>query len=378
MPYLRLFVALLLGSVLASCSSSPSQTSTTSVAEIGHSVAQWQLAHMDDFDYIRTFRDHTEDDTGWVQAAFYIGLNRWYETTEKPEYRKALIETAEANDWQLGPLYWHADDQAIAQVYLALNDDTDKADYTHVRAAFDQIMEVAPDNSLKFERDPSGTAEGTCQWRWCWCDALFMAPPAWAGLSRVTNEPSYREYALDEYWAAYDYLYDQEEHLFYRDSRFFDRQTEHGNKVFWSRGNGWVFAGLPLLLEQLPEQHPDRAKILELYREMAYKFQSIQHPSGYWASSLLDVDHAPLPETSGTAFITFALAWGVNRDLLPESEFMPNIDRAWAALAQAVDEEGKLGWVQQVGNAPDQVLESDTQLYGSGALLLAASELIKR
>ncbi len=378
MSVLRLLVAALFGLSLASCAGPSSQTTETSVTDIGHKVAQWQLAHMDHFDYIRTFQDHTEQDTGWVQAAFYIGLNRWYETTQKPEYRQALVAKAEANDWQLGPLYWHADDQAIAQVYLALNDDTEQADYSHVQAAFNEILEVAPDNSLKFERAPNGPAEGTCQWRWCWCDALFMAPPAWAALSRVTGDSSYREYALDEYWAAYDYLYDQEEDLFYRDSRFFDRETEHGHKVFWSRGNGWVFAGVPLLLEQLPEQHPDRAKLLEVFREMAYKFQSIQHPSGYWASSLLDAAHAPLPETSGTAFITFGLAWGVNRGLLPESEFGPHIDRAWSALANAVNEEGKLGWVQQVGYAPDQVLGSDTQLYGSGALLLAASELVKR
>lgn len=348
------------------------------VQETADRVARWQLAHMDDFDYIRTFRDHTAEEAGWVQAAFYIGLARWQAVTDNHDYRQALQAKAEANRWRLGPLYWHADDQAMGQVYLYLADITGGADIDPMRADFDRILAAQPQNPLVFVPDPSGKSEGTCQWRWCWSDALFMAPPAWAALSRITGDSRYRDYALSEFHATTDYLYDADAHLYYRDSRFFERRSEHGNKVFWSRGNGWVFAGLPLLLEQLPGDHPDRDWLLTLYREMAHAFLAIQTPEGYWASSLLDWRHDPLPESSGTAFITFGFAWGVNRDLLPAAEFDPAIKRAWEFLEASVNEEGKLGWVQQVGNAPDEVRASDTQLYGAGALLLAASELIRR
>jgi len=165
-------------------------------------------------------------------------------------------------------------------------------------------------------------------------------------------------------------------HLFYRDSRFFEQETRFGSKIFWSRGNGWVFAGLPLLLEALPEEHASRARLLRLYTEMAATFRSIQHADGYWSSSLLDVDHDPSPETSGTGFITFGLAWGVNRDILSKDEYGPVVERGWSMISDAVDEQGKLGWVQQVGSAPDEVRQTDTQLYGTGALLLAASEML--
>jgi unsaturated rhamnogalacturonyl hydrolase len=40
-----------------------------------------------------------------------------------------------------------------------------------------------------------------------------------------------------------------------------------------------------------------------------------------------------------------------------------------------VQPDGKLGWVQQIGYAPDHVEAGDTQLYGVGAFLLAASEV---
>lgn len=343
---------------------------------IGNRVADWQLARMDGFGYVRTFRDQTAQGTGWIQAAFYIGLTRWAGATESRRYRQALLDKARENDWQIGPHDWHADDQAIAQMYLALEPDARGAALTHVERAFDRILADPPGVSLEFLPDDSGTSEGTCQRRWCWCDALFMAPPAWAMLSNATGDPAYREYALREYFATKAYLYDEEAHLFYRDSRFFDRRTEFGNKVFWSRGNGWVFAGLPLLLEALPPDHEARGKLLTLYREMASSLKKLQHRDGYWAPSLLDVEHDPLPETSGTAFITFGLAWGINREFLAAAEYREVVERAWSALAAAVDEQGRLGWVQQVGNAPDEVRPTDTQLYGAGALLLAASELL--
>jgi unsaturated rhamnogalacturonyl hydrolase len=51
------------------------------------------------------------------------------------------------------------------------------------------------------------------------------------------------------------------------------------------------------------------------------------------------------------------------------------VDQGWRALQAAVQSDGKLGWVQRIGAAPDQVSADDTQLYGVGAFLLAASEV---
>jgi rhamnogalacturonyl hydrolase YesR len=372
----RLFLPLA-SLVLAACAPHRA-VSTPEARTVGDRVAEWQLARMDRFDYIRTFRDQTEETTSWIQAAFYIGLARWADATGNPAYVAAMLETAEQNDWRPGPLYWHADDQAIAQMYLHLAEKGFDAPTGAVTDAFDRILVNPPDNSLEFRQDDTGQSEGTCQRRWCWCDALFMAPPAWARLSNLTGNPKYRDYALKEYFVTRDYLYDDESHLFYRDSRFFERRSEFGNKVFWSRGNGWVFAGLPLLLEALPEGHEAREDLLLLFREMAAALKDAQRANGYWAPSLLDVAHDPLPETSGTAFITFGLAWGVNRGILPADEYAEAVEKGWAAVAAAVDDHGRPGWVQQVGNAPDEVRASDTQLYGSGAVLLAASEMLNK
>lgn len=351
-------------------------TTESALSDLANKVADWQLAHMDDFSYVRTFQEHTEFDRGWIQGAFYVGLARWAQATENTTYWQALQQKAEANQWRLGDLVWHADDQVIAQLYAALAErHKDLSLLEPSLAEFKAIMNNRATNSLEFVR--GGEAEGICQRRWCWCDALFMAPPAWAAMSRLTGDPAYLDYALEEYQATVDYLYDKEEHLFYRDSRFFERRTQNGHKVFWSRGNGWVFGGLPLLLEELPDGDPRKASYQALFVGMAERLIELQQAEGFWPSSLLDAAEFPIPESSGTGFMVFGLAWGINNGLLPADKFLPPVHKGWQALASAVDDSGRLGWVQQVGYSPEQVQQDDTQLYGVGAFLLAASEMLK-
>ena len=128
------------------------------------------------------------------------------------------------------------------------------------------------------------------------------------------------------------------------------------------------------MLDLLPRDHADRARLEALFRQMAGRLKELQKPDGYWAPSLLAPEGSPT-ETSGTGFFVYGLAWGVNRGLLPREEFLPGIHRGWEALTRAVAKDGRLGWVQQVSDRPEQVAESDTQFYGVGAYLLAASEV---
>jgi len=171
----------------------------------------------------------------------------------------------------------------------------------------DKIIEERSTVSLEFVEPKPGEAgaEGTCQTRWCWADAIFMAPPAWAAISNVTGDPKYRQYAIEETDATIEYLYDEETGLFFRDSRYFKYRTENGGKVMWSRGNGWVYAGLARFIESLPENDPARARYEELFVSMSEALISRQREDGYWPTSLDDAALFPNPETSGTAFFGF-------------------------------------------------------------------------
>jgi rhamnogalacturonyl hydrolase YesR len=350
-----------------------------SAKKVGARAAAWQLSHLDNFDYIPlSHREKTASPRWWMQGAFYIGLTRWADTVEDKDITRQILEMARGEDYRLGDRPKHADDHAIGQTWLWLFEQSgDKRIYGPTKEAFDQILEDKPTNSLEMLWQSDPNYKGPCSDRWCWADALFMAPRTWLMLTNATGDSQYFEYADNEYWATTDYLFSEKYGLFFRDSLYFTRKSDNGNPVFWSRGNGWVFAGLPLIIERLPEDHPSRPRYLSLYRRMAESIVKLQNPNGYWPASLMDADIVKTPETSGTGFFTFGLAWGVNNGVLTNQAVNTAVEKGWRAIEAAVDKEGYVHWVQQVGAGPDPVKEDDTQLYGVGAVLLAASEMTK-
>ncbi|MFK4872533.1 glycoside hydrolase family 105 protein [Novosphingobium sp. ZW T3_23] len=335
-------------------------------------LADWQLARLDDLSHIPRATDETRKTRGWEQAVFWVGMTALADAGAPPRIADAVLAMGRRNGWRPGDNLYFADDQAIAQAYVwAADHGAGAAALAPTKAAFDTVVDKPAITTLAFAIPPEGYGATECLKRWCWCDALFMAPPAFVELSRQTGDNRYLTFAMKEFWATTDFLYDPAEHLYYRDSRFFERRDD-GRKVFWSRGNGWVFGGMARVIPLLDAGSADRTRMEALFKDMAAKVKNLQKPDGYWAPSLLAPENSP-PETSGTAFYTYGLAWGINQGLLPRAEYEPAVRRGWAALERAIQPDGRLGWVQQVGDRPDQVLASDTQYFGVGAFLLAAT-----
>jgi rhamnogalacturonyl hydrolase YesR len=340
---------------------------------VAERLADWQLAHRDDTSLVSRFSDETRRPASWEQATFWIGMTALADhRPDDAHLARAVLAMGEGEGWRPGPRPYHADDQAIAQAYLwAASHGAGAAAVAPTRAHLNRILAEPPQVGLAFYAGPNGIE---CETRWCWADALFMAPPAWIALSRQTGDARYRRYALAEYRRTVDFLYDPAERLLYRDSRFFERRDAAGRKEFWSRGNGWVFASLARIIPMLPAGDPDRTWMEGLFQAMAARLVALQKPDGYWAPSLLAAENAP-PETSGTAFFTYGLAWGVKAGLLERAAYEPAARRGWAALTRAIQPDGRLGYVQQVSDRPEQVAPTDTQYYGTGAFLLAATAI---
>jgi rhamnogalacturonyl hydrolase YesR len=347
-------------------------TSRKAVLGIGTRVADWQLARMGATQGVTRHAEETANPRSWQQGAFWVGMTRFADVTGEKRFADAILAMGKANQWTPGKRVFHADDHVIAQSYLwAARHGAGAEAIAPLRATFDSILARPPIDHLSFvvTRDYESTP---CLRRWCWCDALFMSPPAWVELTRQTGDPRYTDFAMAEFWATTDFLYDQVEALYFRDSRFFERRDDAGRKQFWSRGNGWVFAGIANILDVLPRDNAHRPRLEKLFRDMAAKLKAVQKSDGYWPPSLLAPENSP-PETSGTGFYVYGLAWGVKQGLLDAAAYRPAIDKGWAALTRAVDRDGRLGWVQQVSDRPESVAEADTQYYGVGAFLLAAS-----
>jgi rhamnogalacturonyl hydrolase YesR len=344
------------------------------VLALASHVADWQLEHMTATPGITSFAAEAANPRSWQRGAFWVGMTHLADVTGEKRFAEAIHAQGRANEWKPGTRPWHADDHVIAQSYLwSAKHGAGNAAITPLRATFDSVLANPPVTHLSFVV-AADYDQTPCLRRWCWCDALFMSPPAWVALSRQTGDARYTTYAMREFWATTDFLYDPLELLFFRDSRFFERRDEQGRKLFWSRGNGWVFAGIANILEELPADDSNRPRLEKLFREMAAKLRAIQKPDGYWAPSLLARDNSP-PESSGTGFFVYGLAWGVKHGLLNEEIYRDSIEQGWHALARAVAKDGRLGWVQQVSDRPESVAEADTQFYGVGAFLLAAAAI---
>jgi rhamnogalacturonyl hydrolase YesR len=326
-------------------------------------VADWQLAH-----------PSAHKPTDWTQGAGYAGMMALAGISGDAKYRDAMLAMAETNQWKPGPRPYHADDQCVGQTYTELYFlYRDSKMLAPLSECFDAILSHPSDApNLDFSQ-PRGKASEL----WSWCDSLFMAPPAWARLTTATGDEKYLNFAVTNWWRTTDYLYDTNEHLFFRDSTYFNKREANGAKVFWSRGNGWVMGGLVRVLQFLPMNHPDRPRFEKLFAEMAEKILTCQQPDGLWRASLLDPDSYPLKETSGSGFYAYALAWGVNQGLLDRAKFEPAVRKAWAALVACVDADGKLTHVQPIGADPKKFADDSTEVYGTGAFLLAGSEVYR-
>jgi rhamnogalacturonyl hydrolase YesR len=154
-----------------------------------------------------------------------------------------------------------------------------------------------------------------------------------------------------------------------------DKREKNGAKVFWSRGNGWVLAGLARVIENMPAAYPERQKFIAQFKDMAAKVASLQQPDGSWHASLLDPGSYPIKETSGTGFYCYALLWGMNHGILDKKIYLPVVKKAWMALLTSVQQDGMLGYVQQIGASPDKVTAQSNEVYGTGAFLLAGAQL---
>ncbi len=303
----------------------------------------------------------------WTWSTLYAGFMAATPALHDPRDRDAMLAMANKFQWQLLARIPNADDQSLAQTYLQLY----LRSPAPVEIAFTQH---ALDGLLASASAPIPAVQAKIPW-W-WCDALFMAPPVWSRMYAATHDRRYLDYIDQHWWQTSNLLYDRNRHLFYRDITYLHQTDPLGKPVFWSRGNGWVMGGLARTLEYMPHNEHDRDRYIRQLRQMSAAVAALQDPhSGLWHSDLLDARDYPQPEVSGSALMTYAIAWGVNHGLLSRARYQPVIAKAWHGLVDQVYADGRLGNIQQTGAAPAHYLPSSSYNYGVGAFLLAGSEI---
>lgn len=332
------------------------------VSKVMAAVADWQIAN---------FVNVNHHNLAWTNGALYSGMMQWAKMSDDKKYLDWLYRIGRRYRWQPYFRMYHADDIVVSQMYLDMYRlKKDESIMNPTKAKIDWVIDNPSSATLLYSHKNPHSMD-----RWSWCDALFMAPPVYAQLASITGDKKYMKYMHKEFMVTYNFLYNHEEHLFFRDHNYFDKREKNGAKVFWGRGNGWVMGGLVNILKELPSNSKYRSFYEQLFKEMAAKVITLQDEKGYWHASMLDADSYPNPETSASGFFCYALAYGINQGLLDKETYLPAVTKGWQALVGAVFSDGKLGWVQPIGEDPKNVTETMTEVYGVGAFLLAGSEV---
>jgi rhamnogalacturonyl hydrolase YesR len=344
--------------------SPPVSMDRASLLEVMSRVADWQLAH-----------PPARSLTDWESSVFYTGLLAFTEIAPDPKYLAALQQIGQKTHWRPGPAAGpqerDAADYGVVSTYAQLFSKTNDPHQIAPSRALLDTLTADPTAVPLLSQDPASARP------FAMADSLFFGPPALAAMTTATGDPKYLDFADQWWWKTTDILYDPQAHLFSRDTNYIDLpiREPNGQKVFWSRGNGWVLAALARMLATMAPTYPTRDRYQNQFSTMAATIAALQRPDGYWSASLLDPDSLPNPETSGTALFTYALTWGINNGLLDKTHYQPTITKAWTALTNAIEPDGKLDWVQPGTDRPTPTTQDNTEPYGPGALLLAGTAL---
>jgi len=250
----------------------------------------------------------------------------------------------------------------------------------------DSIFGVVPLEIAIQTKDPKYLAEGKWwadrQWEKpapdglsaetrFWVDDMYMLTMLQIEAYRATGDRAYLDRDAKEIVAYLDKL-QQPNGLFY-----------HAPDVpfFWGRGDGWFAAGMAEMLRSLPQDHPQRARILAGYRSMMAALLKYQGKDGMWRQ-LIDHEEA-WPESSSSAMFTFALITGVKNGWLEAETYGPAARKGWLAVVGYIDQNNDVTSVcAGTGkfNDLDYYLARPRRtgdLHGQAPILWAASALLR-
>ena len=339
-------------------------------------------------DIITKVNDHwqathpAEHNAFWDEAAYHTGNMEAYSITGNPEWLDYSQTWAEHNEWKGAK---GTDRSKWKYNYGETDDHVLFGDWQICFQTYADLYNILPDDRrIKRAKEVMEYEMSTPQSDyWWWADGLYMVMPVMTKLNKITGNKKYLDKLYEYVLVSDSIMYDPEEGLYYRDAKYVypKHKSANGKKDFWARGDGWVLAGLAKVLKDAPADWEHRKFFEDKYRKMADAVVACQQAAGYWSRSMYDEEHAPGPETSGTAFFTYGLLWGINNGYLSDPKYLDAAKKGWDYLSKtALQKDGSVGYVQPIGEKaiPGQVVDrNSTSNFGTGAFLLAASEYVR-
>lgn len=205
----------------------------------------------------------------------------------------------------------------------------------NLRPVIDHFMQYI---STKEFRLPDGTlARNRPHPNTIWLDDLYMSVPALAQMGKLTGDRKYYDDAVKQVLQFSARMFNKEKNVYMHG---WVQGMEVHPQFHWARANGWAIMTKVELLDVLPENHPGRAKVLELLKAHIKGLAAYQSGSGFWRQ-LLDRNDSYL-ETSATAIYTYCIAHAIQKGWIDPVAYGPMALLAWNAVSTKVNDKGQI------------------------------------
>lgn len=211
-----------------------------------------------------------------------------------------------------------------------------------------------------------------------WADDFYMSIPFLARMGTFTGDSIYYNDAVKQVLQMSKYLFNWDKQLY--DHGWNKCAGKYDPRYYWARANGWAMLATATLLDELPEDYPDRDSVLSIFRTHVQGIAEQQGGNGLWHNMLDKID--TYSETSATAMFVYSMAKGVNEGWIDHT-YGAVAQAGWNGLSMYITDDGKIeNMCTGTTFSPDLVYyyhrpPNHQALHGFGPALLAGAEMIK-
>ncbi len=209
-----------------------------------------------------------------------------------------------------------------------------------------------------------------------WADDLYMGLSFISRMGELTGDLKYFDFAAEQVINFHKYLFDDNKDLMYH---CWYSDLKKNGVAFWGRANGWALLAQIDLLERIPENHPQRDTLIQLFNQHVIGISRFQGSEGLW-HQLLDKPDSYL-ETSCSAMFIYAIARAVHKGFLDKRYYTIAL-RGWEGLMSKIRSDGQIEGVCTGTPIGDDLTfyyhrpAPLNDIHGIGTVLLAGTEIL--